>query len=142
MVPTDTGEGNRGVAMTTASRTTQMVRSGISRTSRVSCEPRVHRRTRLVSEVAALVLIAALLVALPMLSRGATNDASSATMKVTARPGDTLWSVARTYPVPGMTTPEAVDHIAALNGFESSRIPVGSSIVVPIASEGVSVAFN
>ena len=98
-------------------------------------------RIRVVAEIAALLLIAVLLVALPILSRDARKTAiSPSTTEVIVQTGDTLWSFARSNPLPGLTTAETADHIAALNGYDSSRIPVGSSIVVPVSSAGRDVA--
>jgi len=128
--------------MTAATRSTQMVRAGVNRASGAARAPRGYRRIRLVAEVLALLLIAVLLVALPLLSRGTSSPALSETTKVTARSGDTLWSVARAYPVQGMTTAQTAEYLATLNGLESSRIPVGSSILVPTTSEGLDVACN
>ncbi len=90
------------------------------------------RRVRVAAEVAALVMIALLLLALPILSRSTTSSSLGSTTKMVVRPGDTLWSVALAHPIPGMTTAQTADHIAALNGHNSSRIPVGSSIIVPV----------
>jgi uncharacterized protein YpuA (DUF1002 family) len=92
--------------------------------------------------VAALLLIAILLIALPIVSRDAKSSASTSVIEVIAKSGDTLWSVAQAHPLPGMTTAQTADHIAELNNIESSRILAGSSILVPVPVGGLKLASN
>jgi len=139
-VPVNMSEGDKGVAMTTATQTTQVVRPDVGRRSRASGTASGALRFRLVAEMAALALIAMLLIALPILSRGSTAPVTAATAQVIAQPGDTLWSVAQAHPLPGMTTAETADHIADLNHIESSRIIAGSSIAVPVTRAGLELA--
>jgi len=97
-------------------------------------------RSRVIVEVAALLLIASLLVAIPLLSRHAVSGPPADTAKVLVHEGDTLWSVALANPVPGLGTAEAVEYIASVNGVQSARLSVGTSILVPAGSRGTEVA--
>lgn len=118
--------------MTASTQASRLDRYTQVRNRRVVRPAVAMRRVRAAAEVAALVMIVLLLLALPILSRSTTSPTSDTTTKVVVRPGDTLWSVALAHPLPGMTTAETADRIAALNGNDSSRIPVGSSIIVPV----------
>jgi len=93
-------------------------------------------RIRVAWEMLALALIVVLLVAVPLLSRGTDVRDSDDTASVLVGEGDTLWSLAKSNPVPGLSTEENVERIAAMNGIESGRLPVGSAIEVP-AEQGV-----
>lgn len=142
MVPSDSVGSNRGVAilMMTTTQATRTGRTGTVRQSRRTGMAPAASHLRKAAEVVALLLIALLLIALPILSRDTRGAVSTATTEVIAQPGDTLWSVARSNPLQGLTTAETADHIAALNGIESSRLPVGSSILVPVDSRGRELA--
>jgi len=85
-------------------------------------------------------LIAVLLIAIPLLSRGSDAPNSSGTASVLVSQGDTLWSLARSNPVPGLSTEENAERIAAMNGIQSGRLPVGSAIEVPVEQGVVELA--
>lgn len=99
-------------------------------------------RTRIIAEVAALVVIALLLIALPLLSRDRVVALHSSTTDRIVQPGDTLWSIAASNPIPGMTTAENAESIAALNDLESSRLRVGTAIVVPAVAGDQELAYK
>ena len=95
---------------------------------------------RTVLEVIALGTIAALLIAAPLISR--TNAGHFETGTVLTGRGDTLWTIAREHPVPGLPTVQAVDVIARLNALEGSTIPAGTVLDVPVAAEKVAFALK
>lgn len=53
------------------------------------------------------------------------------TIAVQVEQGDTLWEIARAYPVQGETVRETVDTIRALNGVDSSNLQPGAVLTVP-----------
>ncbi len=128
--------------MIATTRTTQVVRPTAERRACTTVPRRGVPRIRLVAEVVALLVIALLLIVLPVVSREADSPRSTSTTEVIAQSGDTLWSVAQTHPIPGMTTAQTADHIAELNGIESSRILAGSAILVPVTAGGLELASN
>jgi len=95
-----------------------------------------------IAEVTALLVIVVLLIALPVLSRHTKTGDSHETTRVLIQPGDTLWSIARSNPLPGLSTAQAVEHIAAVNGIESAQIPVGSAIEIPVGPGRVELAYK
>ena len=97
-------------------------------------------RIRVAAEVAALVIITAALIAGPIVTR--SHAQSFETASVLTSTGDTLWTIANRYPVPGLSTAESVEVISRLNGIESSSLSVGASILVPRESENLAVAMK
>lgn len=126
--------------MATTTQTHRAGRSSCARHRHMSSIVLAGGRVRVAAEVAALVLIALLLVALPIMSRDAKTAVLTSTAKLIVQPGDTLWSVAQSNPLPGMTTAETADHIATINGYDASRLAVGSSILVPVSSGSMELA--
>jgi hypothetical protein len=116
--------------MTSAPSAGQVVRESRSRVARRGSRESVRgSRTRPVVEVGALLLIAVLLVAGPIMGRqGAVHFETSSVL--TSR-GDTLWTIARAHPVPGLTTAESVEVIATLNDLETANVQAGTSVRVP-----------
>lgn len=53
------------------------------------------------------------------------------TQVVTVAPGDSLWSIARRYSLPGSSTMEQIARISALNGNPSGKLEPGQRLVVP-----------
>jgi len=45
--------------------------------------------------------------------------------------GDTLWSLARAHPVPGLSTAQTVDLIRAINGRTDAAIQAGEVLLIP-----------
>jgi LysM repeat protein len=90
---------------------------------------RRHRRTRIAEWVIVLVLGAAVLGAC---FAGTAHTTNGSTATVMVRPGDTLWNLAARADIPGMTTAEAVDVIADLNGLGSATLVTGTSLRVPV----------
>jgi LysM repeat protein len=64
--------------------------------------------------------------------------ASSERVKVER--GESLWSIARTHPVPGQTTAQTADAIAQLSGLRDSAVQAGEVLLVPAVNDGVAVA--
>lgn len=52
---------------------------------------------------------------------------------ISVEQGDTLWSIAESHPIEGLTTRQCVQWIAASNGIEGSVIVPGQAIAVPAA---------
>lgn len=55
-------------------------------------------------------------------------------LSVRTDPGDTAWSLAREYPVPGLSTAETAQLILTVNKIGSGPVPAGTVIVVPRVS--------
>jgi len=118
-----------------------MVRETTSRGGRRSSRVPVRRgRARLILEVGALAVITALLVAGPLMARQAAVDFETSSI-LTAQ-GDTLWTIARAHPVPGLTTAQSVEVIATLNDLETANIPAGVSVQVPDSDTGIAFALR
>lgn len=47
--------------------------------------------------------------------------------------GDSLWSIAATYPIEGLDTSEVVDAIQAINGLDSGTLQPGMELQVPVS---------
>lgn len=71
-----------------------------------------------------LLLLGAWVTATPPVSRVATR-------RVLTVPGDTLWTIASSYPVPGLSTQQDVELIAHLNHIGTAVVPTGHVLVVP-----------
>ena len=95
---------------------------------------------RKVLEICALVVIAALLVCAPLISRSRAQSFETGTVLV--EQGDTLWTIAREHPVPGLSTAQAVEVIAQINALESAQIPAGMAVRVPSSQEKVAFALK
>lgn len=106
---------------------------------------RVRRRSErsasrlTIVELAALVAIVLLLVAGPVLSRS-TSPQDVATTVVRVEQGDTVWTIASTHPVPGLSTAQNADLIARLNDLDTSALAAGVTLRVPSAVVSASVA--
>ena len=53
------------------------------------------------------------------------------TQVITVAPGDSLWSIARRYSLPGGSTMEMITTISALNGNPSGKLEPGQRLVIP-----------
>jgi len=84
-------------------------------------------------EVLALVVIALLLI-LGALSAGQPRSAPPSWSEVQVRAGDSLWTLAVTHPVEGLTTAQVVDLVARDNRLEGRDIVPGDTILVPSES--------
>lgn len=108
----------------------------------------VNRRSRARSAaiqpteaVLVLLVIMMLLLAVVLSSPRATQEMRTDTITVSA--GDTLWSIAKSHPVPGMTTGETASLLTRMNDLERSDIRPGDALKVPVAaSEGPSYAMR
>ncbi len=125
--------------MASTTHTTRVARSRPSRHGAESARTAVSE-IRVIAEVAALLVIIVLLIAIPVLSRHAKTSSSSETTKVLIQSGDTLWTFAQSNPQPGLSTAQAVENIAALNGLQTAQIPVGSAIEIPVSPQSVELA--
>lgn len=93
--------------------------------------------SRLASAAAAAVIVAvcAILAFTSLVSRAqAVTDASltASTQVVSVRAGESLWSLAESHPIDGLTTQETSDIIREWNGLESATLHMGEELVVPL----------
>lgn len=79
----------------------------------------------------AMAAVALLIVGALLSGHSATPKFETHSIKVKA--GDTLWSVARSHPIPGLGTAQTVEAIADLNGVTEGDIQAGSTLIVPTA---------
>jgi len=77
-----------------------------------------------------LALFVAGLGAVALLREGVPSGASS-TISVRVSPSDTLWSIARANPQPGISTAAAVEAIARVNALSTSSLAPGTVLRVP-----------
>ena len=84
---------------------------------------------------ALLLAFAALTWALP-----ATETSSEQTRAVHVGSGDTVWSLARAHPTPGLTTAQNVEGILAINDRAVVRILAGEVLLVPECIEQAGMA--
>jgi hypothetical protein len=61
---------------------------------------------------------------------------------VRAEAGDTAWSLARDYPVPGLTTAETAQLIISGNGIGSGPVQAGDVVLVPHVGDTSQVAMR
>ena len=108
-----------------------------ARPNSLPVEPWRRGVTRL--EIVALLIIAILLVAGPLLSRTVTpRGVHTAALRVDQ--GDSLWTIAASHPVAGLTTFQTTVLIADSNHLGSGRIAAGSVLMVPANTDERAVA--
>lgn len=56
--------------------------------------------------------------------------------------GDSLWSIAQTHPIAGLTTAQTVDLIAEKNGLSHSGVVPGAVILAPAEDAAGAVAMR
>lgn len=99
-----------------------------------------HRRPlRKSVEIAALMIIAVLLV-MGALSAGSDTEVSVDTARIHTEAGDTLWGIAQSHPVEGLTTAQTVELIVTLNGLDSPSVATGGVLAVPQKAANLTVA--
>ncbi len=87
--------------------------------------------TRLFAEWLLVGLIAlGLLLAYVSYARSADPELP-ATSEVLVDTGDTLWSLARANPVPGLSTSQTAVLIASVNGIDAASLRAGARLTVP-----------
>ena len=94
-----------------------------------------------VAEIAALVIVVALLLAAPVVSRS-TPPGDTATTMLRVEQGDTVWMIAAAHPVSGLNTAQNADLIARLNDLDAGRLAAGTTLRVPSAADSASVALR
>jgi len=106
--------------------------------SRPRCTTRSARLSAV--EVAALALTA---LALVVAAAGASRSVSAVPVApVRVEAGQTLWQIARSHRVEGLTTAQTVDFIAEKNGLSEAGVQVGTTLLVPAVSSGEAVAMR
>ena len=118
-------------------------RTAPHRTSmRLAVVPRVRSSTGSVSAVEIAIVIAIVVLLILGVATGANTPrehvAAVRTIRVEA--GQTLWSIARSNPVPGLTTQQTVELIARTNGLGDDRVAALESLRVPVATSNRLVA--
>lgn len=68
-------------------------------------------------------------------SRGPAHTPLAA-RQITVLAGDTLWSLAASHPIQGMTTARVVEATLALNGRERASLTAGETLLLPVATSG------
>lgn len=95
------------------------------------------------SRVRGLVLVAMMLCAVSLVGVGAFEAVQSShrdnalgqvrVVTVSVAGGDTVWSIAESHPVPGVSTTELVQWISQRNGLGISPLRVGQQLQIPVA---------
>lgn len=109
---------------------TRRVRSG-----RICAEPAGERNPRRGLTALELVVIVALVIAVvaaALVSRSQTPT-DLPTQRVKVGSGDSLWSLAESHPLEGLTTQQTMDLIKRANNMRSDRIAAGSLVIIPVA---------
>ncbi|MDI6711804.1 MAG: LysM peptidoglycan-binding domain-containing protein [Anaerosomatales bacterium] len=101
-----------------------------------------HRRH--VAQVIGALLSVALFVfaAANAAGRDAAQPRPSTCVRVVVQKGDTLWSLAKRFDVPGSSLPQKVSAIRAANGLVSAELKPGQELRVPVRSEHEAVALR
>ncbi|MGB4592954.1 MAG: LysM peptidoglycan-binding domain-containing protein [Coriobacteriia bacterium] len=100
--------------------------------------PRSSRLSGIEMAALALATITLMVCAAFSVRPSATPEVDS-TITVKIAPSDTLWDLARAYPVDGLTTAQTVAVIRDLNDMSTSAIVAGETLEVP-ASSSISAA--
>lgn len=66
----------------------------------------------------------------------------STCVRVVVQRGDTLWSLAKRFDVPGSSLPQKVSAIRAANGLPTATLRPGQTLLVPISSQHDAVALR
>jgi Tfp pilus assembly protein FimV len=85
-----------------------------------------------------LAIIVALVVAVMLaaaISGARADRPPTPTAAVKVGVGESLWSVAATHPVRGMTTQQTVDLIKRANGLSDSAVTAGTVLQIPSAEQ-------
>jgi Tfp pilus assembly protein FimV len=78
-----------------------------------------------------LVLLVVAVLALAALASRPTSVDPDRTTTIRVRTGESLWSVARSHPVEGLSTAQTVQLIVELNRLEGQALIAGTDIRVP-----------
>jgi|GEM_PF-4813206 len=85
-------------------------------------------------ETLLLLAVAVCLALAAVQGSGALLHSELRTQDVRVEPGQTLWSLAKQYPVEGADTARTVEIIASLNGLSDGVIQAGSTVRVPVTN--------
>ncbi len=91
-------------------------------------------------ETLMVVAIVLLLILGAVVTASGPQERASVVRTVRVESGQTLWSIARSNPVPGLTTQQTAELIAHTNGLTDNRIAAQSSLKVPVAPSGTLLA--
>lgn len=103
-------------------------RSQTTRTRATAADAAARIETLLLIAVAISLALAA------MQGSDALLHSSLRTQDVRVEPGQSLWTLAKQYPVDGADTARTVDIIASLNGLNDGVVRAGSTVRVPVAN--------
>ena len=100
------------------------------RRNAMKAHPRVRGQRFAPAETGLLLLLVLALAACVFISRSPqVAPDRTTTVRVTA--GETLWNLARSHPVTGLSTAQTVELIADLNQLEDRALAVGTAVRVP-----------
>lgn len=91
-------------------------------------------------EVAVVLMLLVALFAVAWLS-GRSTSASAPVRQVRVEAGDTLWSLAKSHPLPGQSTAETVRVLVELNDIDASTLVAGTVVSVPDARDSAGSAL-
>lgn len=100
------------------------------------------RRGLTAQEIVMLAMLGVLIVAATLCVAPPAAPTQVQTQSHLMLKGQSLWSVATRYPVPGLDTAATVDLIVELNGLESPMVCAGTTIRVPLAAATDAVAMR
>jgi hypothetical protein len=87
------------------------------------------------TEVLTLVVIAILLLLGAFLTSG-PPAASPSLLRLRVQAGDSLWTVAKSHPVDGLSTAQVAELVAARNGLSGAGLVPGQELLVPAGDAG------
>lgn len=99
---------------------------GLVRTTRRQCLSAI--------EIVTLVAIGVLLIVGAVSARPRALTAT-ATQTVQVQAGETLWSIAASHPITGLTTAQAAQSISRSNRLATSTLRAGQTLLVPVAAD-------
>ena len=83
----------------------------------------------------AIVAVLLLLLILGVLATASGPQSHVSNVRtIRVEPGQTMWSIARSNPVPGLTTQQTVELIARTNNLECGAVAAQTSLKVPVAA--------
>lgn len=91
------------------------------------------------SILAMLIVIALIVIAA---NSGLRTSTPSSTRTVSVASGQTLWGLAISHPVEGLTTAQTVELIGEMNGLQGGAVAVGQQLTIPEPVDHDSLAMR
>ena len=92
------------------------------------------------AEIAIVAVLLLLLILGALATAGGPQSHVSNMRTIRVERGQTMWSIARSNPVPGLTTQQTVELIARTNNLECGAVAAQTSLRVPAAASETLVA--